>query len=148
MTYQMIINGARGIIYFGGQIAHTLPERDRPFGWNWTHWRRVLRPVIEEIGSKSPLYRALVAPESKLAVKVEGEGIEYCVREVDGDVFVLACRRDRQTAPVSFTGLPFASGSGEVLYEAPRRVEVKDGGFTDWFAPFEVHVYRFSKRGT
>ena len=26
------------------------------------------------------------------------------------------------------------------MYESPRKVEVMDGKFTDWFAPFEVHV--------
>jgi hypothetical protein len=29
------------------------------------------------------------------------------------------------------------------MFESPRRVQAKDGSFTDWFAPFEVHVYRF-----
>ena len=25
-----------------------------------------------------------------------------------------------------------------------RRVQVANGGFTDWFAPYDVHVYRFA----
>ena len=72
MTYEAIINGARGIIYFGGNLPQTLSERDKPYGWNWTYWDRVLRPVIEEIGDKSPLADALCAPNSKLPVKANG----------------------------------------------------------------------------
>jgi hypothetical protein len=34
-----------------------LADADKKLGWNWTFWKRVLRPVIEEIGSKSPLFR-------------------------------------------------------------------------------------------
>jgi hypothetical protein len=146
MTYQAIINGARGLIYYGGNLSTTLATRDRSLGWNWTFWDRVLRPVIEEVGNKSPLAAALCAPDAKFAVKAEGNAIELCVREVGRDVFVLACCRDPQkTAEVTFAGLPPELGKGEVLYESPRTVRAKDGTFTDWFAPYDVHVYRFRR---
>jgi hypothetical protein len=82
MTYQAIINGARGLTYFGGGLPKALNDEDRKLGWNWRFWNRVLRPVIEEIGAKSQLYPALVAPESKSPINVSGDGIEFCVREV------------------------------------------------------------------
>jgi len=143
MTNQAIINGARGLTYFGGGLAKGLSEEDRKLGWNWRFWKRVLRPLIEEIGTKSVLYPALLAPESKLPVKVKGEGIEFCAREVGSDIYLLACKRDGATAKAEFSGLPKNTSSGNVLFEEPRSVEVKAGKFTDWFAPFEVHVYRF-----
>src|SRR5439155_20950549 len=55
MTYEAIINGARGLLYFGGDNQGALSAADQKLGWNWTFWKTVLRPVIEEIGSKSPL---------------------------------------------------------------------------------------------
>src|SRR5436190_13046316 len=142
MTYQAIINGARGLTYFGGALPKTLSSADWKLGWNWHFWNRVLRPVIEEIGTKSPLYPALVAPESKLPIKVKGDGVEFCVRVVGSDVFVLACKREGPTIKAEFSGLPKTAGSGNVLFEDPRTVEVKSGKFSDWFAPFEVHVYQ------
>jgi hypothetical protein len=146
MTYQAIINGARGLVYFGGSIRETLSDRDRPYGWNWTHWQRVLRPVLEEVGDRSPLAPALGAPDSQLRVTAEGNDIELCVREVGREVFVLACCRDpRKTAEATFRGLPADIGVGEVMYESPRKVKAAGGAFTDWFAPFEVHVYRFQR---
>jgi hypothetical protein len=145
MTYEAIINGARGIMYFGGSNERTLSEEDQKLGWNWRFWNRVLRPVIEEIGSKSPLYPALVGPDSKLPVKVKGAGIEFRVREVGNEVFVLACSKNLQTIQCEFSGLPGEVGKGDALFEEPRKVEANNGAFTDWFAPWEVHVYRFRR---
>ena len=146
MTYQAIINGARGLVYFGGNVEAAMTEEDRKLGWNWRFWNRVLRPVVEEIGEKSPLYPALTAPDSTLPVRVSGsDGIEYCVREAGDDLFVLACKREGVTAQVEWSGLPSGVTGGEVLYEEPRTVTVKDGRFTDWFAPHDVHVYRFHR---
>jgi hypothetical protein len=146
MTYQAIINGARGLVYFGGHVPEAWSERDRGLGWNWTFWQRVLGPVIEEVGTKGPLAAALVAPESKLAVKVEGaEGVEFVVRETADAVFLLACKREGKTARATFSGLPTALADGEVMFESPRRVRAEGGAFVDWFAPFDVHVYRFAR---
>ena len=167
MTYQAIINGARGIFYFGGHIPKAMTPEDARLGWNWRFWNRVLRPVIEEIGEHSPLYPALVAPDSKLPVKVEAIqtnpagkpdikptsaptnnsklGVEFCVREGGDDIFILACKREGATVQVEFSGLPAWTKQGEVMFESPRTVQAESGKFTDWFGPFEVHVYRFRK---
>ncbi|HEY5914118.1 MAG TPA: hypothetical protein VJA21_26315 [Verrucomicrobiae bacterium] len=144
MTYQAIINGARGLFYFGGGLEKSLSSQDKELGWNWTFWRRVLRPVIEEIGSHSPLYPALLAPPSPLPLKVSRLGnVEFCAREANGSLFLLACKREGKTVQVEFSGLPPTVSTGEVMFEAPRTLEARQGRFTDWFAPFEVHVYRF-----
>src|ERR1019366_6257109 len=102
----------------GGGLVGGLSEEDRKLGWNWHFWNRVLRPVIEEIGTKSPLYPALVAPDSKLPVNVKGEGIEFCVREVGDSIFLLACKREGATIQARFSGLPEHATGGEVLFES------------------------------
>lgn len=146
MTYQTIINGARGINWFGGGSLQTLNERDRALGFNWTFWDRILKPLLAELNEKSPLHEALVAPNSKLPVRVQGgEGMEFVVREVGNEIFILACKREGKTVEVKFTGLPAGVSGGEVVYEDPRKVVVKNGAFSDWFAPFDVHVYRFKR---
>jgi hypothetical protein len=146
MTYQAIINGARGLVYFGGHVPEAWDERDQRLGWNWRFWERVLGPVVEEVGMRGPLAAALVAPESKLAVKAEpADGVELTVREVGDDVYVLACKREGATVNVKFAGLPDSVRDGEVMFEAPRRVKAERGAFGDWFAPFDVHVYKFRR---
>jgi hypothetical protein len=144
MTYEAIIDGARGINYFGGANLTTLNDRDRKLGYNWTFWDRILKPLLAELNDKSPLHDALIAPDSKLPVKVQGDaGIEFLTREAGNDVYLLVCKREGSTVEVKFTGLPTSISTGDVLYEEPRKIEVKDGSFSDWFGPFDVHVYRF-----
>jgi hypothetical protein len=146
MTYEAIIDGASGLIYYGATLQPTLSDRDRALGWNWTYWEDVLRSVIQEVGDKGPLAAALCTANSKLPVKSTGGTVELCVREVGRDLFILACSREpHQTAEVQFTGLPPDASEGEVLFEASRKVTAKDGAFKDQFAPYDVHVFKFSR---
>jgi len=155
MAYQAIINGARGLVFFGGNLPQAMTPEDAALGWNWRFWNRVLRPLMDEIGRHSPLHPALVAPESRAQpvfhVKQLFDGtwdpsqLEFCVRETPDALFLLACKREGATVEVEFSGLPADLGKGDVLYEEPRTVQAQDGRFTDWFGPFEVHVYRFAR---
>ncbi len=145
MTYQSIIKGARGLVYFGGNVVKGLNERDAKLGWNWAFYYKVLEPVLAELRPDSPLYPALIAPDSKLPVRLEGEaGVEFTVREAGGRIFILAAKREGDTIQVKFRGLPGGISAGDVLFEEPRTVAVSGGSFTDWFGPNEVHVYRFA----
>jgi hypothetical protein len=182
MAYEAIINGARGLTYFGGGLPQTLNERDEPLGFNWTYFDHVMRPLFEELGRKSPIMPALLAPDSRLQIKVSAESppkravatkeeeqtanpatpktfvqdtvaedagaVEFLARETDNAIYLLACKKEGPTLRVRFSGLPAAlhgEGAGTVLFEEPRKVDVNHGSFTDWFGPFEVHIYRFTK---
>ena len=77
---------------------------------------------------------------------------------------MIAVRRGATTSRVTFSGLPARQGgapltAGQVMFEylqdplpppvQPgkqqfRYVQVAGGSFTDWFAPHDVHVYRFN----
>jgi hypothetical protein len=129
----------------------------------------VLRPIIEEVGDKSPLKAALVAPESTIKVTSKLVGvsyapandIEFCVREVENEVYLLACNRGNDTLAVTFEGLPQTQEMAEVMFESPRKVkidwvtrqvdrpkkaQVQIGMLTDWFAPYDVHVYKLTRK--
>lgn len=148
MGYQAIIDGAHALIYFGGDIPQSLSDADRPYGWNWSYYRRVLEPVLEEFRPQSPVYPALIAPNSSLPIQVKGgAGLEYTVREAGDYIYILAAKREGDTFQFDFSGLPKGITDGEVLFESPRHVTVEDGKFQDWFGPYEVHVYRFKKSG-
>ena len=183
MAYEAIINGARGLTYFGGGLPQTLNQRDQPLGFNWTYFDRVMRPLFDELGPKSPILPALLAADSKLKLKVVAEApprravankeeeqqpqptaprqfvqdevasdvsaLEFLVREAEGQLYVLACKKEGPTIRVRFSGLPGeirGKGAGTVVFEEPRKVEVENGSFTDWFGPSEAHVYQFKKK--
>jgi hypothetical protein len=146
MSYQAIIDGAHGLLYFGGSLRPCMNDRDAGYGWNWTFYHNVLRRVLDELRPGGPLYPALIAPKSSLTIQPDGgSGLEYTVREAGDYIYLLAAKREGDTVQVSFSGLPDNISTGEVLYEAPRHVAVNNGKFTDWFGPNEVHVYRFRK---
>jgi len=141
MTYQAIIDGANGIMYFGGYIV--LNDRDSKLGFNWTYWYDVLKPLFREIGPGSELYPVITAPSSDdVEITVEGASdIEVLAREVGGKTYVLAAKREGDTVKARLSGLR-GSGEAGVLYEN-RKVPVKWGAIEDEFKPNSVHVYCF-----
>lgn len=146
MTYEAIINGARGLVFFGGNVRACWNDQDTAFGWNWSFYHRALRPVLDELRPDGPLYPALIAPDSKLPIHADsGKNLEFTVRESGDFVYVLAARREGETSEIQFTGLPKGITDGNLLFEDPRAVKVADGSFTDWFGPHEVHLYRFRR---
>jgi hypothetical protein len=146
MAYEAIIRGARGLMFFGGNVAATLNAQDTPLGWNWTFWNDVLKRVVTQLGDHSSLSDALVVTNSTIPIIMSGAtapDVEFCVRDAPPYLYILACKREGTTVQVTFSGLPSVVGTGELLYESPRTVSAQNGQFTDWFGPFEVHAYRF-----
>ena len=67
MAYEAIINGARGLVFFGGNLPTTLNPRDKELGWNWTFWRNVQRSLLVELtdAAHTP---ALIAPVASIGI--------------------------------------------------------------------------------
>jgi len=153
MAYQAILNGARGLSFFGGHLTQIARPADARAGWNWTFWELVLRPLLEELTS-SAVAPVLVAPDARKAVKASTEAVELVTREAGDFLYVIAVRRGGGTSRVSFSGLPRRRdgqpiAGGEVLFEyeqgAFRTVRVVDGRFRDWLAQHDARVYRFRR---
>jgi hypothetical protein len=161
MTYHAIVCGARGLTYFGGHVIDVMRPRDAKTGWNWTYWNLVLRPLLEELRSTA-VAPILVAPNAKDPITVGTKDIELVARRDGGFLYIVAVRRSGgTTGQVTFSGLPKKIGGGQVLFEYTsdplpkqgqdpagsqqvfRGVSVDGGSFRDWFAPHDVHIYRF-----
>jgi hypothetical protein len=153
MAYQAIVNGARGLAFFGGHLTQIARPADAEAGWNWTFWERVLRPLIEELTS-SAVAPALVAPDARARVKSGAKDVQLLTREAGGFLYVIAVRRGSATSRVGFSGLPRKRNGrpitgGEVLFEYVhdqfRTVSVANGGFRDWLGQHDVRIYRFQR---
>jgi hypothetical protein len=157
MAYQAIVNGARGLVFFGGHLTEIAPPADAAAGWNWTFWERVLRPLVSELSSPE-LAPALAAPNAKLALKASVPGVELVARETGNVLTIIAVRRGGTVSRVTFSGLPKQIAGGQVLFEYVqepppppiqpghqvfRPVDLSGGSFSDWFAPHDARVYRF-----
>jgi hypothetical protein len=164
MAYQAIVNGARGLAFFGGDYTEVMRPRDAATGWNWTFWELVLRPLLIELNSPT-VQPALVAAAAPHPVTTTATDVELTTRTAGNYLYVIAVRRSPTTTnKVQFAGLPTKNDgaqitSGEVAFEyaqdppAPparpdkqrfRKVTATNGGFQDWLGPHDARVYRFS----
>jgi len=139
MMYQALIDGAKGIHWFGFPLA--LSDKDKPYGWNWTYWFDVLKPLLSEIKKGTELNGVLIAPENDMKLTVDGaDDLEYLARKVGDKIYVLAAKREKPEATIKLSGLGM-SGTADVMFEN-RSVPVTDGVISDTFKPNAVHVYR------
>ena len=143
MAYDAIINGARSLAFYGGNIAGCWNASDRQLGWNWTFWSSVLKPLIAELRSSSPLGPALVSADTNQTLSTSDPSTQAISRGGAGnDLWVIAARSGTDSAPVTISGLPPSYTSGTV-YTENRSIAVTNGSFTDDFPQWSVHVYRF-----
>jgi hypothetical protein len=162
MAYQAIVNGARGLVFFGGHLTQVTSPTDAAAGWNWTFWEHVLGPLVRELRS-DPIRPALVAPKAKAVVTASAGDVEVATRRADRNLYVIAVRRGRSTSSVRFSGLPskldgqkLTRGDvlGEHVQQPPpppiepgkqmfRTVAAENASFADWLGPHDARVYRF-----
>jgi hypothetical protein len=143
MAYDAIINGARGLAFFGGQNPHCWSRLDRRYGWNWTFWKTALEPLVEQIGSRSPLAPALADAASNRRLHTSDPGTEAISRTGGRQLWVIAAHSSTTTVRVRITGLPPALTTAQV-YGERRSVHLSHGTLRDTFRGWQVHVYRLA----
>jgi hypothetical protein len=145
MLYDAIVNGARSIAFYGGNLDRCWNEADAASGWNWTFWDSVLDDLVREINAESPLGPALVNPGTTKTLPSSDATTQVISREGTGasDLWVIAARSRADTAAVTISGLPERVRQGNVYGES-RSIDVANGAFTDSFGRWGVHVYHFT----
>jgi hypothetical protein len=145
MIYDAIINGARNLAFYGGNLPRCWSDTDTAHGWNWTFWNDVLEGLIQEINADSPIAPALVKPESTKVLTTSDSTTQVIQREGenDSDLWVIAARHGSGSQVVTISGLP-ATVTGGTVYTEGRSVTVAGGAFTDTFDRWDVHVYHFT----
>jgi hypothetical protein len=147
MAYQAIVAGARGLVFFGGDITKAMNPADADSGWNWTFWHTVLKYVVQELNSTA-VGPALVARPAAVTVSSNAADVRVLAREAGGFLYLICVRRSATAhGPVRFSGLPAGLKYGQALFEYDgkdfRTVVASRGVFTDPFAPHDARVYRF-----
>jgi len=144
MIYDAIVNGARGLVFYGGELRHCMTDADARRRWNWTFWRRVLRGLVREIGVRSPLHAALLRPETTRRLGTSA-GTQAISRRVGAnELWVIAVRRGPGAATVSLRGLPAWARSGRAYPSGPL-VSARGGTLRDRIPGWGVRVYRFRR---
>jgi hypothetical protein len=128
-----------------------MTPRDRVRGWNWTYWRKVQQPLIQELAGPQHV-EALLAPDAPFTVKADAPDVAVSTRQTADSIYLIAVRRSANSSSrVSFRGLPARITNGTLLPHGPsnpsRAVTVKRGAFTDSspYRPHNARVYRFGR---
>lgn len=139
MAYQSIICGANGLVFFGMPFG-LAGTSDEQYGYNWSYWRAVLKPLFAEFKKGSELYPVLIAPDTKYQLQFTGAPqIEARWRELGPYLYIFAAAREGGKIEVKFSGVE--DGEVPVLFEN-RTLTAEGGAFTDIFKQYDVHVYR------
>jgi hypothetical protein len=145
MAYDAILNGAKALTFYGGNNTPCFSGSDATYGWNWSFWLSVLKPLVEQLSATSTLAPALVSTAKAPHVTTSGgSSNQTMVRQgtsID-DLWVIAARSAVGTRTVTFKGLPHWVHRGGV-YTEHRSVIAAKGSFHDRFARWDVHVYHF-----
>jgi hypothetical protein len=145
MIYDAILNGARSLAFYGGNLPRCWNATDSAHGWNWTFWNTVLEGLVREINADSQIAPALVNPGSEQALPSSDPTTQVISRHGadESELWVIAARSGAGTESVTIRGLPASIESGTVYTEG-RSVQVANGAFTDTFGRWDVHVYQFT----
>lgn len=144
MAYDAIVNGARGLNFYGGDIPRCLNRRDRALGWNWAFWNRTLRGLVREIGIDSPLHPALLRPETTRRLDTGNAGTQAISRRVGRTLWVIATQRGPTGASVTIRGLPAWARAGR-SYPGGRLVSARNGRLRVSLPGWGVQVMRFTQ---
>jgi hypothetical protein len=144
MIYDAILNGARNLAFYGGNIYRCWNETDEQYGWSWAFWDGVLEGLIREINAASPIAPALVNPGSTHVLASSDATTQVISRDgAEDELWVIAARHGAGSQAVTISGLP-STLTGGTVYTEGRSIPVSNGSFTDTFDRWDVHVYRFT----
>lgn len=140
-VYDAIMNGARGLNFYGSHLC--LSTADAELGWNWTAWFAALRPVLAEIAPGAPLHAALVRPGTGARLRVRGYGAAVVSRRTATDLWLIVANRARGEGwrTIRVSGLPKTAGRAKV-YGQRRYVGIRDGAVTLRLREWGVQVLR------
>ena len=105
--------------------------------------------MSRELGDLSPvLASATISHSISLEYEEMGfsidSGVEILVKEHDGIIYLLTANTTVGPAKVTFSNLPSAATSLDVLSEN-RSLSVSKNSFQDSFDPYQVHIYKARK---
>ena len=134
MAFNAIIRGATAL-----ELAMLRVRLDEGA---WTEIRKV-------VGELRALHDALAAPSWPGVLDVDytelgfsdWTGVETLVKAGAGQHWILAANTQSDPAEATFSGLPDGTGATLSVFGEQRSVAVSDGRLTDYFRPYEVHVY-------
>ena len=138
MAYNAIVHGATGIIYWGTKYT---PQPSQFI----SDLNKVTRELSEfQSMLSSPNHFMDIGKEyHELRYSVDA-GIELIVKQVNEKTYLISVNSDKNPVKVTFTGLK-GFNSTKVLKEE-RSVKIIENKLTDYYEPFDVHIYELIRQ--
>ena len=140
MAYDVIVHGAKGILYWG---SHYLKSSE---------FRQSLYALTSELEALQPF---LVAPEYKNAsvsiIELDRDlskrGVKISVRRAEGQWIIILVNEDNRTyLGVEVTGLDILNGRDLELLYGTEKITVEQGELITRIKPLEVKVFSTSRK--
>ena len=146
MTYQAIVSGARGLVWYAYYTTESHEDFGMPRNPKRKQWWYPETPLWDYHGELNAelvgLKDAILAPGGE-RLETSDEAVRALHRKTPDRHVVFAVNVERESHEVEVT-LPEGTPNGEatVLGEG-RVVRIEDASFTDIFEPLAVHVYSY-----
>jgi hypothetical protein len=152
-VYMAIISGAQAIGYF----PHTWVAAEKLGDPKYTERggiegdyasfavppenQKELKKINSQITRLTPV---LCSANKEVMVKVKSDGrVDCMVKEYNNKVYIFAVNMNRKPANAEFSVKGLKKGTPIVADEEDRKITAIEGGFTDQFADYAVHIYSF-----
>jgi len=137
-SYLALMHGAKGLVFHMGHAGIALTST--------RHWS-VYSGLAREVDRLFPI---LIEPQPPAppAVSVKGAEIDFCVREYQGATYIIACNTADRLVKASFGFRQHTAAKTVELPFENRKVQFKGAGLTDYFGPYEPHLYKLSGLGS
>jgi hypothetical protein len=134
MTYNAIIRGATGLEFAMNRLSVDEPA--------WIGVRDVIRE-LRDLGSvlAAPAWPGRLRLDYRELGFSDWTGVEVLVKLHRGRPWILAANTQADPMEATFSQLPKFSGGKIGVFGEDRTLSIRSGKFTDYFRPFEVHVY-------
>lgn len=136
MAFDAIVHGATGVIYWGSKYTPQPSE----FMTNLNRVTRELSGMLDILSAENfnikieKVYHELGHSLDK--------GVEMVAKEYNKKVYLITVNPDKNPVKVSFNGL-MKYKSADVLNEK-RTLKTDKGILTDFYEPFDVHIYKLN----
>jgi len=145
-AWMSIIHGSMGLIYFVHQFKPTFIEAGllaEP------EMLAAVTALNKQITSLAPVLNSpTLANGAQLQVEAEKQSepnpapVDIMVKHHQGSTYIFAAEMRDAPAKATLTVPTLKLGSTVTVLDENRTIDVKDGSFTDTFAPWDVHIYQ------
>jgi hypothetical protein len=133
MAYNAIVHGANGIIYWGTNYT----PQPSPFINDLNYVTKELAEIREVLAARS-IDLDIEIKYHELMYSVDA-GVEFITKKIGNETYLISVNSDKNPVKVTFLGLDkFKEIS---IFKEDRNIAFDDGGFTDYYEPFDVHIY-------